>query len=230
MTIADKDPAGTAADSYRDLMEQVKKRTEAVNFFLGMHGMYVQIVAESVALQLRNILETVVLGSLVSNLPEYEKRRADIRKTRRISLLMKTMESANKDYYPIPTRQVLDTSGKVTETIPVESGFLTRDECLKLYAKCSNMLHTLGPTSDPRSFLDEAPAWLNKIVTLLNHHQIQLSDPDIQLWTLMNASSDGRVHVYTFKRIREKDVRFLPRDARERLKRSPEDSADEFHD
>ncbi len=208
MTIADKDSSRTAADSYRDLMEQVKKRTDAVHFFLRMHGMYVQVIAESVALQLRNILETIVLGSLVSDLPEYEKRRANIRKTRRMSLLMKTMESANQDYYPVPTRQVLDAFGKVTETVPVESGFLTKDECLRLYGKCSNMLHMLGPTADPLLFLDEAPRWSNRIITLLNHHQIQLSDPDTQLWTLMNASSDGQVHVYTFKRIQEKDPRF----------------------
>ncbi|MYE69994.1 MAG: hypothetical protein F4086_17655 [Gemmatimonadetes bacterium] len=224
MSIADKRLSRTAADSYRDLMEQVKKRTEAVSFFMRMHGMYAQVVAESVALQLRNILETIVLGSLVSDLPEYEKRRADIRKTKRMSLLMKTMDSVNKDYYPVPTRQVLDAFGRVTETVPVESGFLTKDECPRLYGKCGNMLHTLGPAADPFSFLDEAPEWLNKIIALLNHHQIQLSNPDIQLWTLMNASSDSRVHVYTFERVREKDVRFLPRDAQARFERLSEDS------
>ncbi|MDE0258031.1 MAG: hypothetical protein OXR82_06535 [Gammaproteobacteria bacterium] len=218
VTVAGKELPRTAADSYRDLMEQVKKRTEAVNFFLRMHGMYAQVMAESVALQLRNILETIVLGSLVSDLSEYEKRRTDIRKTRRMSLLMKTMDAANKDYYPVPTRQVLDADGRVIETVSVESGFLTRNECPRLYGRCSNMLHTLGPTADPLSFLDAAPRWLNRIITLLNHHQIQLSNPDIQLWTLMNASSDGRVHVYTFKRVREKDIRFLPRDAQERIK------------
>ena len=219
MSIAANAPAKTADESYRELMEQVKKRTDAARFFLRMRRMYPQVIAESVALQIRNILETVVLGSLVADLPEYERQKANIRKKQRISVLMRTMESVNQDYYPVPTRQVLDKLGRVVETVPVESGFLTKDQCASLYGKCSQLLHVLGPMSDSMSFLEEAPKWLDKIITLLNHHQIQLSDPDTQLWTLMHASSDGQVHVYTFERIREKDVRFLPRDAREGLER-----------
>ena len=37
---------------------------------------------------------------------------------------------------------------------------------------------------------------------LLNHHIIQLIDDDQQLWVLMQADSDEKVHVYEFERER----------------------------
>ena len=38
---------------------------------------------------------------------------------------------------------------------------------------------------------------------LLNHHCIQLIDDDQQIWVLIQAESDGKVHVYEFERIGE---------------------------
>ena len=37
-------------------------------------------------------------------------------------------------------------------------------------------------------------AWIDKIIKLLNHHQIQTAQPDKQLWVLMHGKDDGKVH------------------------------------
>jgi len=40
-----------------------------------------------------------------------------------------------------------------------------------------------------------------KIMTLLDHHEMQLAHLDFQLWTLMNAKIDGKVHVTLFQKV-----------------------------
>ena len=45
--------------------------------------------------------------------------------------------------------------------------------------------------------------WKQQIVTLLNHHQIQLINSNSQWWVLMEAESDGEVHVAEMKNISE---------------------------
>ena len=42
---------------------------------------------------------------------------------------------------------------------------------------------------------------MRKICQLLNHHTIQLVDEDSQLWVLMQAMDDGKVHVYEFQAV-----------------------------
>ena len=77
-------------------------------------------------------------------------------------------------------------------------------EFVTLYDMCGGILHADNPFSQKRDvqpFLDTVPVWMNKIVLLLNHHQIQLIDDDQQIWVLMQEKRDGKVHVYEFERI-----------------------------
>jgi hypothetical protein len=81
---------------------------------------------------------------------------------------------------------------------PITSGFLTKDELLKLYGECGNFLHRgsirqLLSKWEPTLDFQRINNWVGKIVALLNHHQIQTSQPDKQLWVLMHGE-DGKVH------------------------------------
>ena len=40
------------------------------------------------------------------------------------------------------------------------------------------------------------------IITLLNHHQVQLVDDSRQLWTIMKEKKDGKVHVFEMMKIK----------------------------
>ena len=196
---------------YADCMEEIKKRTEVIRgFFNGKcHAMYVQTTAESVALQIRKILELIALASLAANRPEYAKYQRDFRKDWNAKRIFKTLDRANPRFYPKPNKQVVDReTGKVVSLEDVKSGFLTRQDFIALLNNCNKILHAENPFSkkqNPRVFMDSVPEWMKKIMRLLNHHTIQLFEDDQQLWVLMEAESDGKVYVHEFQRIEEVD-------------------------
>lgn len=194
---------------YADCMEEIKKRTTVVDGFLSgkCHAMYVQTTSESIGLQIRKILELIALASMVANRPEYQKYRENFHRDWNGKRILEALEKANPNFYPQPTKQVVDrTTGKVESVEEIKSGFLTKEEYVTLYDICGGILHADNPFSprrDVQRFLDSAPAWMRKIMRLLNHHQIQLIDDDQQIWVLMKAESDGKVHVYEFERAAE---------------------------
>ena len=113
----------------------------------------------------------------------------------------------NPSFYPTPNIQIKDPeSGAVVEIKDIKTGFLTEEDFGVLFDYCCKILHATNPfsrTVDSKTFLNSVPAWLWKIKTLLNHHTIQLVDPDKQLWVIMQANSDRKIYVYEFTRINE---------------------------
>ncbi len=195
---------------YADCMEEIKRRTAIIDGFLNgaLTAHYLQATAECIGLQLRKILELIALASLVANQAEYRKHRKHFHRDWNGKRILDTLQLANPRFYPVPTRQIRDPrTNKVIETKKVKSGFLKKNDYVRLYDTCSAILHARNPFSRDRqdacSFFDNAAAWLEKIRILLNHHQIQLLDSDKQLWVLMEAESDGKVHVYEFQRVRD---------------------------
>ena len=192
---------------YADCMEEIKKRTSVVEAFLTgqCHTMCVQTTAESVCLQIRKILELIALASLTANRAEYEKYRSNFQRDWNGKRILETLEFANPRFYPQPGRQVLDeATGKVVSVESIRSGYVTKREYMRLYDICGGILHAdnpFGPKRDAESFLKSVPPWMGKIRRFLNHHQIQLIDDDQQLWVLMQAASDGTVHVFEFERV-----------------------------
>ena len=168
-------------------------------------AMYVQTTAESVSLQIRKTLELIALASMAANKSEYAKHRKHFHKDWNAKRILETLKKANPRFYPTPNRQVVDReSGRVLSLENITSGFLTQDDFIILFDTCSEILHAENPfsiTQNPEAFLASVPAWMEKIRLLLNHHTIQLIDDDRQLWVLMKAESDGKVHVYEFERV-----------------------------
>lgn len=192
---------------YADCMEEIKKRMVVVDAFLdgSRNALYLKTTVESIYLQFRMILELIAMASLSAS-PEYMARYNRFRRHYNGKRILKDLEKVNSEFYPRPTRQVVDPdSGKVVEVVDVESGFLTKDEYVELYDICGHLLHADNPYAegqqDMEVRLQEAPEWKKKIVTLLNHHQVQLAESGKQVWVLMRAESDGRVHVFDFEEV-----------------------------
>jgi len=192
---------------YADCMEEIKRRPTVIEGFLKGHltACYLQTTAECIGLQLRKILELIALASMVANQSEYRKHREHFHRDWNGKRILSTLQTANPRFYPVPTRQVRDPStNKVIETKRIRSGFLTKSDYVRLYDTCGAILHARNPFSkggqDARSFLENAALWMDRIRVLLSHHQIQLLDDDKQVWVLMEAEADGKVHVYEFQR------------------------------
>jgi hypothetical protein len=187
-------------------MEEVKKRTEVVRAFLSGKSktLYKQTTAESICLQVRKILELIALASLVANKEEYAKVRLNFAKNYHAKWIFNTIETINPKFYPCPTKQVFDSARKkVIRVEEVKSGFLTRLELECIYDRCGGLLHAenpFGAKKDIDNFLKVVPQWMNKIIKLLEHHQIQLVNDSQQLWVIMNGKADKKVHVTLFRR------------------------------
>ena len=190
-------------------MEEIKKRIEVIRAFIDgrSNTLYKQTNAESICLQVRKILELIALSSLVANKDAYAKNRKKFAKDWHAKRILSEIESINPKFYPVPSRQILDgKSGKVIKTEKINSGYLTRHEFEKIYDKCGGLLHATNPFSQQKDideFLQTVPVWMSKVMTLLNHHEIQLTQDDLQFWVVMQANTNGNAHVTLFKRMNE---------------------------
>lgn len=58
------------------------------------------------------------------------------------------------------------------------------------------MLHSKNPYNRQKTNLEELKGkfnvWNSKIITLLNHHQVQLYNEDYQLWVIMTSKDMGK--------------------------------------
>jgi hypothetical protein len=195
-------------DLYVNLMEQIKLRTAALNA-VGpgdlMPSQPDNIRIEFAFLQFRLICETIALACLAAHGDISATRQQNIQKAWRPADIMRELEKLHADFYPFPTKQIIGPDGKVLRTEDVTEDFLTKSDLLKLWGQAGNELHmgnihnilTKRKTLPP---VTEIEIWNKKIVTLLNHHQIKLSDPNYQFWVLMHANTDGRVHGTLFRR------------------------------
>ena len=204
MTTAETD----VMDKYIKQMEEVKKRIDVAGAFVRgeINSRYLATTAESAALQLRKMLELIALSSLVANCEQYEKHHGDFKKDWNVKKILRKLEKVNPKFYPVPTKQKQISRG-LYNSPEIQSGYLTREDFTVLYNKCSDILHTSNPFAEQRNpnltdFLwKEVPEWMDKIMTLLNHHHIRLIDDSRMYIVLMQEKNDGNVHMYKFERI-----------------------------
>jgi hypothetical protein len=129
--------------------------------------------------------------------------------------IMKQLTRIHSRFYPVPSKQTVDQVTKRPIAVePITTGFLTREELVTLYGQCGNYLHRgtirqLVGNWEPTLDFDKIKIWVSKIVTLLNHHQIQTYQPDTQIWVLMQGE-DGNVHWSIMKELPADDPR-IPR-------------------
>jgi hypothetical protein len=191
---------------YCELMEEIKRRTEVIQNVTSARVQVPMIVGlELCYLQLRMICELIALACLTvhGDVPATKAKR--LTKAYNADQIVKNLERLHASFYPIPSRQVHDSNGKVIEVVKVLEPHLNKPELQSLYGECGDFLHRgnveqimKGRKMPEFARIDE---WLKKITTLLNHHQIQLIDEASQLWVIMHASGDGKVHAFEMQRL-----------------------------
>lgn len=192
-------------DLYVGFMEQIKLRTASINA-LGTRDFHYpdHIRIEFSFLQFRLICETIALACLAAHGDILATHRPGTRKARKPADIIRELGKLHPDFYPVPTKQIRE-GGRVIKTEDVTEDFLTKEDLLKLWAKSGNELHMgnlhniVTQRKIPTS-AQEIEVWLKKIIILLNHHQIKLSDPAYQFWVLMQGDTDGKVHGTLFRR------------------------------
>jgi len=195
------------ASKYCDGMEEIKRRVDTINGLLaGTRSTgYKATNIESVYLQFRKVLELIALSSMVLNKDEYSKQHSKFASHWHASRILSDLEKINPDFYPVPSRQVVDQiTGKVLKVEPIIQGYLTKDDFAKLYEMCGGILHASNPfkpTQDLERYEKEASTWLQKIMLLLGHHHAQLFDKNYQLWVIMQTQGTNKVSAFTMQRM-----------------------------
>jgi hypothetical protein len=182
-------------------MEDVKRRLVLVKRFasgelpLGSE----QFAYECVSVQLRKVLELVAFASLCANKAKYAEAYADFAKHWRAKALLQALGRLHPDFYPKPMKSPFNKPDGTKHLDRVADGFLTPDEFVVLYDKCSDVIHTRNPfsTSEPRiDFVHSVDQWHDRIMALLRLHLMRLAgSPEVWLVS-MHEPSDGRVHAY----------------------------------
>ena len=136
---------------------------------------------EAVALQIRRIIESIALASLVANEPLYKEEAEQFKKFNRTADIFKYIEKRNPDFYPKPIKQFQARyESNIESKIQfIEDGFMTRDMCIEVYKKCNKILHPQNPFADDKEtdyeqFYSQVRDWINQIVRLLNCHVFRL--------------------------------------------------------
>lgn len=136
-----------------------------------------------------------------------EVRAKLLQKTYNADQIMRQLNRIHSQFYPVPSKQTVGpVSQKPIEVTPITSGFLTKDDLISLYGECGNYLHRgsirqLLTRWEPTLQWQKIADWMSKIITLLNHHQIQTSQADTQIWILMQHKGDGQVHWHIMREL-----------------------------
>jgi hypothetical protein len=190
-----------AIQTYCEVIEEIKGRYAARG--AACAGQFADKTPDPCALefcylQLRLICELIALGCLVAHRDIVElKESKKIAKAWHSAVILAEIQKLHPQFYPKPSRQILNESGQVEKVAPIEQGFLTREGFIKLHGECGGVLHR----GSIKSLLSREPGRYSfrtvaetcgRIITLLNHHQIQMTDPDLQYWIVMQGA-DGRI-------------------------------------
>ncbi len=187
---------------YCNCMEEVKSR---VSVILGVAEGRVTIGredfdAELVCVQLRKILELIAFASLTANKERYAEAHADFQSHWNAKRLLLNLERLHPHFYPKPVQFDRQDEKGIKHFADVTEGYLTRDEFVTLYQKCSEVLHARNPfRSDPRviNFDRSIKEWVDRIQKLLAVHYMRLAGSE-KLWVVvMQHPEDGKVHALT---------------------------------
>ena len=192
----------TDISQYCSVMEEIKRRTDVIQFFLNRdgHALFEATTTESICLQVRKILELVALASLIANKEKYGQAYRNIEKHWNAERILRDLRRINPEFYPNSIIEVALEGPVVARWDDRTTGFLTEDDFVDIYEKCGSILHARNPLRDPidyEAYLRNIPDWIDKIMKLLNSHTIRLAD-DPNLYLIQMKGQEGHVRGYTF--------------------------------
>lgn len=185
-------------DHYKNCMEEIKRRHLACkNILTGVNTTSFDYTnAEFAALQVRKILELIVLASVASNkgiMGELFEKATD---TWRIRRILDMVKNVNSDFYPRPVinEPTQDGDAKI-KWVSREDDWLKEDELITAYDELGMFLHATSPyhpSHEIERMRQHSRDISAKVVALLNQHVVQMPGNTYLLNVQMNASANGR--------------------------------------
>ena len=190
--------------AYASLMKEIKLRVEVLTFFLTGkgHALYQPSTVETCYLQIRKILELIAFGSLAANKHLYSRAYANFASHWHAGRLLRDLKKVNPNFYPKPVLELPSSDPRAKSQLNDRVGdFLTKAEFEQLYDGCGAIMHARNPYGQPLDYVaygSKLPYWQQRIMNLLNSHQVQLvGHPGFYL-IHMKEDQDDEVHYYEF--------------------------------
>ena len=187
---------------YCNCMEEVKLRVGVILAVVekGLTVGREDFDAELVCVQMRKTLELIAFASLTANQARYAEAHADFESHWNAKRLLANLERLHPQFYPKPVQFERQDEKGIKHFANVTDGYLTREEFVTLYQKCSEVLHARNPfRSESRviNFGRSIREWVGRIQKLLAVHYMRLAGSE-KLWVVfMQHPEDGKVHALT---------------------------------
>ena len=187
-------------DTYISIMHDIIRRTGIIEALLieKIDMMDNDIQAETVALQVRMIIESIALASLSVNKSLFEQEGDKFKEFWKVDLIFRDIENKNPNFYPQPVKLYDSNIPNVSKVVNIETGFMTRSEMIKIHTKCCDLLHAKNPygkSRDHKDFLVQVPGWIRLIVKLLKTHLIQLLNENELYLVHIHDTDKKNMHV-----------------------------------
>jgi hypothetical protein len=183
-----------ALNSYLGLMGEAKYRLLAMDTALGGRtGLPPGAIKEYCFLQLRMLCELIALGCLTAH---GDLQTGKLKGDYKADKIIRGLERLHPDFYPIAAVQT-DKGPRL-----YVDGFLTKEELIKLYWKCGNVLHRgsfKAHSSKQYSDADieEIRTWKRKIEAFSCHAIYTVGNKSMMLFWIRNE--DGRAWWATYE-------------------------------
>lgn len=195
---------------YNSEMSVIKLRGEIILNPNNPFG-YVEPNVEVRALQLRKIIEQIVLCSLITNSEKYLEVYNKLGKVWNAKKICNDIKELNPDYLPVAA-EGYSSKDDPSEGIIVNisDNTLTESELLSIHERMGHLLHAKNPFSteiDYISLLEFIQSSYLKIAKYLNTHTIKLYGGNDVLYVVMNSKNhDGRVVSNWFSRVQKNEI------------------------
>ena len=192
-------------ESYKRMMYEIKLRSMIVAKLLKQEINLIYEIphTETMALQIRLMIESIALASLSANKTLFEEENNKFKQFWKADRIFEDIEKKNPDFYPQPIKAVpSNPPGNYVSFDDIKSGFMTRDKIIRVHKECCDFLHAKNPYMPERNyrgFVERVPNWMDEITTLLLEHRITLLNDDFSYTVHMHYRKDDKDVVAMFQ-------------------------------
>lgn len=187
---------------YAKEMEIIKLRTQSISTSFSQIG-FLEPAVEYQALQLRKIIEQIVLGSLIVNSDIYLEYYNRLGRDWNIKYICRDIKQLHPDYFPIAATDQHDEH-VINNNLEIS---LTENDVLEMHEKMGKLLHSHNPFASEIDYQKEADyikKSIGRIVRYLSVHTIKLYGGNDFLFVVMSSTNNNRrVGINWFSKVDE---------------------------
>jgi hypothetical protein len=178
---------------YAEYMNEIKWRIAYFDKLRKQETNIYQVTEiESLALQIRMILEVLALSTIASHREAFKLNRKKLLGDWNLARIIKTVKKLNPKFFPVPIRQELVAYREfdLVRHVPLTNNSLTEAQIVQEHGYLGNILHARTRYKDDidcTKVLKRLLVCKDKIVSLLNTHTVTLYGEKRMIFVMMQG-------------------------------------------